>query len=309
MVMRTAIVISSVSRPDTLHETVAALTKQTSSPISITLSLCDSHSVLEETTRLPLVRLVRGSKGLTAQRNNGLRELPAAEYILFLDDDVELASNYLESMEGLFDRESDILLASGGVCAADGPRLGRSVTREEAVAGVLQHRCDDKVVASDGAYGCNMFVRRSVLEIERFDERLPLVGWLEDYDFSVRCSRRGRVVWNLATCVAHLGVQRAQRERGFPVGYAQIANSYYLWRKGVIPSLRNLLSSFWLPALRVSLQGTLHGTPPWNETFDYKGRLGGNAQGLLDAARCKLKPERILDFAQQRSKVTEIAAR
>jgi hypothetical protein len=144
-----------------------------------------------------------------------------------------------------------------------------------------------------------MFVRRSVLESERFDELLPLVGWLEDYDFSVRCSRRGRVVWNLATCVAHLGVQRAQRERGFPVGYAQIANSHYLWRKGVIPSLRKLLGAFWLPALRVSLQGTLHGKPPWNETFDYKGRLRGNAQALLDAARFRLKPERILDFAQQ----------
>jgi GT2 family glycosyltransferase len=301
--MTTAIVVSSVNRPGVLHETISAIARQTISPNAIILSLCDAHSVLDETARLPLVHVVQGTRGLTKQRNAGFRALPpATKYVLFLDDDVELAPNYLASMESLFDQHADIVLASGGVCAADGPRLGRAVTREEAIAGVLQHRCEDKAVPSEGAYGCNMFVRRSVLESEGFDERLPLEGWLEDYDFSVRCARRGRVVWNLATCVAHLGVQRGQRERGFPVGYAQIANSHYLWRKGVIPSLRNLLRTFWLPAMRVSLQGTVHGKPPWNKIFDYKGRLRGNTCALLDAARFRLRPERILDFSQQRDK-------
>jgi glycosyltransferase involved in cell wall biosynthesis len=300
--MKTAIVISSLSRPHTLHETVEALARQTISPCAIVVSLCDAQSVLEETARLSLVCVTYGAKGLTKQRNNALQELPAdAEYVLFLDDDVELAANYLETMEGVFGAQPDIVLASGAVCWADGPRLGRAVTRVEAVASVAQHRCENKIVESDGAYGCNMFVRRSMLQHERFDERLPLGSWLEDYDFSVRCGRHGRVVWNHGTCVAHLGVQRAKRERGFPVGYAQIANSYYLWQKGVIPSLTRLLGAFWLPALRVSLQGTLHGKPPWNERFDYKGRLRGNVRALFDAARFRLKPERILDFAEQRA--------
>jgi Glycosyl transferase family 2 len=302
--MKTAIIVSSLGRPHTLHETVAALTRQTTSPCAIVVSLCDAKSMLEETARLPLVCVTYGAKGLTKQRNKAVTELPAeAEYVLFLDDDVEPAANYLESMEGLFGAQPDITLASGSVCWADGPRLGRAVTRGEAVAAVAQHRCENKIVESNGAYGCNMFVRRCVLEGERFDERLPLESWLEDYDFSVRCARHGRVVWNHGTCVAHLGVQRAQRERGFPVGYAQIANSHYLWRKGVIPSLARLLGGFWLPALRVSLQGTVHGKPPWNERFDYKGRLRGNVRALFDAACFRLKPERILDFAEQRTAV------
>jgi GT2 family glycosyltransferase len=300
--MKTAIVISSLGRPHTLHETVEALARQTISPCVIVVSLCDAQSVLEETARLPLVCLTYGAKGLTKQRNHALPELSGdSEYVLFLDDDVELATNYLESMEGLFGAQPEIALASGAVCWADGPRLGRAVTRGEAVAAVAQHRCDNKIVESDGAYGCNMFVRRSLLQRERFDERLPLESWLEDYDFSVRCARHGRVVWNHATCVAHLGVQRGTRERGFPVGYAQIANSHYLWRKGVIPSWTRLLGAFWLPALRVSLQGTLHGKSPWKERFDYKGRLRGNVRALFDAARFRLKPERILDFAEQRA--------
>ena len=300
--MKTAIILSSLGRPHALHETVAALARQTISPCAIVVSLCDAESMLEETSQLPLIRVTYGAKGLTKQRNSALQELPAqGEYVLFLDDDVELASNYLESMEELFGTQPEIVLASGAVCWADGPRLGRGVSRGEAVAGVAQHRLENKVVESNGAYGCNMFVRRSVLQRERFDERLPLGSWLEDYDFSVRCKRHGRVVWNHRTCVAHLGVQRATRERGFPVGYSQIANSHYLWRKGVIPSLPRLLGAFWLPALRVSLQGTVHGKPPWNERFDYKGRLRGNLRAFFDAARFRLTPERVLDIAEQRA--------
>jgi GT2 family glycosyltransferase len=294
--MKTAIVISSLNRPQILHETVLALNRQTISPTAIILSLCDSASLLGETTQLPLVRLVQGPKGLTNQRNSGLRALPSeTDCVLFLDDDIELAPNYLESMERLLDCRSDIVVASGA-CAVDGLRLGRALTREEAIAGVLKHRCENKTAAAEGAYGCNMFVRRSVLDTVRFDERLPLDSWLEDYDFSVRCKPHGLVVWNLDTSVAHLGAQRTARERGFLVGYSQIANSYYLWQKGVIPSFRKLLGTYWLPALRVSLRGTLRGKPPWSAVLDYKGRIRGNAQALTDAALLKLKPERILDF-------------
>jgi GT2 family glycosyltransferase len=296
MVMRTAIVISSVNRPDILHDTVAALTKQKSSPISIILSLCDSHSVLDETARLPLVRVVHGSRGLTTQRNTGFRDLPpAAKYVLFLDDDIELAPNYLESMEQLLDRKLTIAVASG-VSAKDGLRLARALTRDEAVSAVLNHRCDSRTETAEGAYGCNMFVRRSVLDTIRFDERLPLDSWLEDYDFSVRCRGSGEVVWNLETCVAHIGAQRVARERGILVGYSQIANPYYLWQKGVIPSFGKLLGKFWLPALRVTIRGMVHGKPPWNAVLDYRGRMYGNARALADAGCFRLRPERILDL-------------
>lgn len=270
--------------------------RQTISPIMAVLSLCDTNSVREETLNLPLVRVVQGGKGLTRQRNNGLRALPREiEYILFMDDDIELAPNYLESMERLFDQTPNVVLASG-VSAKDGLREARALSREEAVTAVQQHRCENRIETAEGAYGCNMFVRRSLLDTMRFDERLPLDGWLEDYDFSARCRLKGDVLWNFGTCVAHLGAQRLRRERGFPVGYSQIANSFYLWEKGVIPSFFKLLKTFWLPALRVSLQGTLHGRPPWNALFDYKGRMRGNVRALVDAGCFRLRPERILDF-------------
>jgi GT2 family glycosyltransferase len=303
--VKTCVVISSWNRPQVLHETVLSLQKQTLAPHAVVLSLCDGASLLPETEKLPLVRVVQGSQGLTRQRNQGARVAPlGTEYLLFLDDDTELAPNYLESMERLLDQRSEIAVASG-VCAADGLRLARALTRSEAATAATEHRCENQIETAEGAYGCNMFVRRSILDIVLFDEGLPLEGWLEDYDFSVRCRKYGLVVWNHGTCVAHLGIQRMVRERGLPVGYSQIANSYYLWRKQTIPSFRILLAKFWLPALRVSLQGTLLGRAPWNVIFDYKGRLRGNAFALADAVRLRLAPDRILGLIEHPSGPSE----
>ena len=298
--MKTAVVISSVGRPKILHETVVSLGKQTNLPITIVLSICDSASVSSETAELPLIRIVRGAKGLTKQRNLGLSVVPAeAEYVLFLDDDIELSPNYIESMQRLFHRSPDVVMASG-IFAADGLLIGRTLTREEASAAVLKLRCEVKTEAAEGASGCNMFVRRSLLARVQFDERLPLNSWLEDYDFSVRSKPYGQVVWNHETCIAHIGARRVCRECGFLVGYTQLANPHYLWRKGTIPSFGKLLMRFWLPALRVSFQGAVHGKPPWNTLLDYKGRVRGNARALADAVMFKLEPERILDFVELR---------
>jgi GT2 family glycosyltransferase len=299
--MKTAVVISSVNRPEVLHETVLAVCRQTVSPITIILSLCDVCSVLPETSRLPGIKIIQGQAGLTRQRNAGLGAVPStAEYVLFLDDDTELAPNYLESMERLFDGRSE-LAASSGVFAMDGLRIARPLTRAEAMAAITKRPFEQRTEPAEGLTGCNIFVRRTVAESVKFDERLPLSGWLEDFDFSVRCRPHGMVVWNFETCVAHLGVQRASRERGFMVGYAQVANSYYLCQKGVIPSFSSLLGTYWLPMFRQNCSGVLrcalHRNSAWNLVFDHPGRMVGSARALLDAALRRLTPERLLDFA------------
>ena len=298
--MKTAVVVSSVNRPQVLHETVLALSRQTIPPLSIIVSLCDTCSLLPETSCLPGVKIVQGQPGLTRQRNAGLSAVPSgAEYVLFLDDDTELAPNYLESMERLFDGRDDLAVASA-VFAMDGLRIGRPLSREEAIAAVNRQPCGYRTEPAEGITGCNIFVRRPVAESVRFDERLPLSGWLEDFDFSVRSRAHGSVVWNFETCAAHLGIQRASRERGFLVGYAQVANSYYLCQKGIIPSFSNLLGTYWLPMFRQNLhcllRCALYRNSPWNLVFDPPGRMAGSTRALLDAALRRLRPERLLDF-------------
>ena len=298
--MKTAVILCSINRPQVLHDTVVSLGKQTVPPIAVILSLCDTSSALRQTLDAPSVRTVYGQLGLTKQRNTALSALAAsAEYVLFMDDDAELAPNYLASMEHLFDRRKEVVIASG-ILAMDGLRLGRPLTRQEAVATVEKYPSKQKTESCEAAPGCNIFVRRATVESERFDERLPLSGWLEDYDFSVRCRQHGAIVWNFGTCVAHLGVRRGTREHGFLVGYAQVANSYYLWQKGTIPSYLKLVTAFWLPTLRIGfhgvLSGTIHKNSPRNMVFDHSGRIFGNIRALLDAALLRLGPERLLDF-------------
>jgi GT2 family glycosyltransferase len=298
--MKTAVIVCSVGRAHMLHETVMSLGRQTVSPIAIVLSVCERASVLPETVCLPRVTIVEGPRGLTTQRNTGLNATPsAADYVLFLDDDAELAPNYLASMEKLLDSRTDIATASSHL-VIDGLQAGYLLTREEAIAAIARYRSESGIEAGEGISGSNIFVRRSIAEQVRFDKRLPLSGWLEDYDFSIRSRAHGLVVWNLETCVAHLGMQRAGRERGFLVGYAHIANSYYLWQKGVIPSFGKLLGTFWLPAFGRTFQGLLRRwfsrNPVWRRRFDHPGRLRGNTQALFDAARHRLRPERLLDF-------------
>ena len=216
--MKTAVVVSSVNRPQVLHETVLALRRQTIPPLSIIVSLCDTCSVLPETSRLSSVKIVQGEQGLTRQRNAGLSAVPSgAEYVLFLDDDTELAPNYLESMERLFDGRGDLAVASA-VFAMDGLRIGRPLSREEAIAAVNRQPCGCRTEPAEGITGCNIFVRRPVAESVRFDERLPLSGWLEDFDFSVRSRAHGRVVWNFETCAAHLGIQTGEPGTRVPCG-------------------------------------------------------------------------------------------
>src|SRR3546814_15339565 len=70
-----------------------------------------------------------------------------------------------------------------------------------------------------------------------FDENLPFYGWLEDVDFSRRLASQGRIVrWNLCRGV-HMGVKRG-RSPGKRLGYSQIANPVYMWRKGTLTASR-----------------------------------------------------------------------
>jgi len=109
--MRTVIVICSADRPQTLHETVAALVRQTIAPAAILLSLCDQQSLLDETARLPLVRVIYGLRGLTKQRNTSLSELPAETPVLravWPEDDPDWVQGDVRDLLARFGLTGDI---------------------------------------------------------------------------------------------------------------------------------------------------------------------------------------------------------
>ena len=289
--METTVVICSAGRPVILHETVLGLLKQTVQPASIILSLCAENSALSETQGLPLVRCILGPKGLASQRNTAI-PFVRTRYTLFLDDDVELASDYIEQMERLFAADPTIVGASGGV-AADGAPARVPIDRRVAARAIREYTGSRDCVPFKDVYGCNMFVRSDVLQVERFDERLPLYGWLEDLDFSLRLKKHGRIVRHRGALVAHLAT-RSGRTSDLRYGYTKIANPWYLWRKKVLSSLPEVIVRYWVKTTLANLlRAFLSNGPPG---VDYRKRLIGNLMAYRDLTLFRLDPQNILNI-------------
>jgi GT2 family glycosyltransferase len=267
--------------------------KQKVKPDSIVVSLCDETSALSQTKGLRGVRCVFGPQGSSAQRNTAI-PLARTPYVLFLDDDVELAPEYIAEMESAFDRDPSIAAAIGKV-VADGATSGKGIDRDEALKAVQQQTGSRtcSTIGTDDYYGCNMFVRGDVLRREQFDERLVLYAWLEDRDFLWRCAKHGKIVRNEAALVAHLGT-RTGRTSDVRYGYTKIANPYYLWKKSGICSLTAVIVRYWMKTTFANLiRAIVSGQP---QRGDYRKRLRGNFLAYRDALRFRLHPENVLNI-------------
>ena len=112
--MNTTVVICSVHRPEILSETVDSLVRRQSvPPREIIISVVNQDHVAEKTRAYSTVRVVTSGRQGTCVQRNVAAKLVRTPYTLFLDDDVELASNYIESMEHLLYEDEDVVAATG----------------------------------------------------------------------------------------------------------------------------------------------------------------------------------------------------
>jgi GT2 family glycosyltransferase len=292
--LKTTVVICSANRPDVLAETIdSVLRGQSVPPLEIIISVFNRTHVTEETRARQGVRVVlSGIQGTCAQRNAAARVV-RTPYTLFLDDDVELAANFIESMERLLD-ESEDAVAATGFLVIDGARgdggLDRSAARSYATNYVREH------ANYDHGEGQNIFVRSQVFEKVLFDENLPLYGWLEDLDFATNILRFGRIVMNTETCWAHLGAPNG-RTTGLRFGYSQVVNPLYLWRKNGKPGLTRVIFGHWLRYLAYNYRRELTKHP--TDRSDRSGRFTGNMIALRHVLVGKVDPTYILQVSRQ----------
>jgi GT2 family glycosyltransferase len=290
--MRLVVVIASFGRRATLSRTLAHLSRQKRLPDLVLVSAPDeSHVDLGTPCAYP-VSYVFGSKGSCAQRNLALDhpECSNAGIAVFFDDDFVPADDYLEKVEAALAQRPDWGGLSGSLLA-DGVK-GPGLSFEDAMVLLDRAPAADRSglsgqVAWPGAYGCNMAFRGADIGAHRFDEALPLYGWLEDTDFSRRVAD-GRLIMRLdGLAGVHLGV-KGGRTSGVRFGYSQIANPIYLTRKGtgtltwaVCMVARNLLANF--------------ARSLWPEPhIDRVGRLKGNVIGLAHALTGRIDPRNIV---------------
>src|ERR1019366_7279502 len=285
-----AIGIATAGRRGILTEALRELSRQTLLPdIVFVCPAAETDCDAAEAANLPYPLIViKGRRGLPAQRNAILDVARDFTILVFFDDDFFAFPSYLAEVELCFAAEPTVVAMSGHVIAdgIGGPGLSVAAARA-ALAAFEQPAVDQPLMDQYNAYGCNMALRLAPVHGHglRFDENLPLYGWLEDVDFCRRLSSYGRIVRNERTVGVHLGSKRG-RTSGVHFGYSQIANPIYLWRKGTLridvalgQMSRNLLANL-ANAIRAE---------PW---IDRRGRVLGNALGLFDLFLGRLHPRR-----------------
>jgi GT2 family glycosyltransferase len=289
--LRIAIGIATRGRPEILLEILRELDLQSRPADRIIVSHV-AETDISGAVGLPRVEFVTGAAGLPRQRNAILDAIDDCDIVLMIDDDFLPERHYVATTLAIFAAATNVVVTTGRVLAdgARGPGLGMAAARD------ILARASGDVPQSDveptfSGYGCNMALRLDVIRAHalRFDERLPLYGWYEDIDFCRRLGRHGRIVQVVAARGVHLGV-KGGRTSGRRLGYSQVINPLYLWRKGTYPlghALRSVGRHLLINGAR-SL---------WPEAWvDRRGRLIGNSLALVDILRGRARPERILDL-------------
>jgi polysaccharide biosynthesis transport protein len=290
--LRITIAIASAGRRDILAAVLPYIARQTRLPDEIVIGVPFEDDVDRDSIKtLPCpARVILSRRGLCVQRNAILDALDRTAIVFFLDDDFIMAPDYLEEAERVLLQHPDIVLLTGTVIAdgitGPGLPLDDALRLTEQISESESESPNFREVYN--GYGCNMAIRMSAVRDGniRFDENLPLYGWLEDVDFSRRLARHGRLVRSRRAAGVHLGT-KSGRISGVRFGYSQIANPVYLLRKrtmslrhATVQIGRNLAANIvrvWAPE-------------PW---VDRRGRLRGNLKACTDLFRGRLAPRNI----------------
>ncbi len=293
---RVLLAIATAGRGKQMPLTMARLATLDPQPAQVIVVPASPEDFAMEAADLPFTVTVIPSrkKGLTAQRNvvldalaNG--EVSPADILLFIDDDFYPCRDYIGALVDAF-AKNPAAVAFSGLPIVDGA-TGPGVTHDEALLALERPDAQQPVEQTEptyGAYGCNMSFRVEAIQKSgaRFDESLPLYGWLEDVDFSRQVSAQGAILRSSTLRGVHLGT-KAGRVSGRRLGYSQIANPAYCVRKGTLSRrfaakqiLRNVLKNF----------ARVLAPEAW---VDRPGRVSGNLRALVDWARGEMHPLKV----------------
>jgi GT2 family glycosyltransferase len=287
-------IIPTASRPTELTDTIHSLLAQSTPPQKIIAVASESANVEPWIRENPRITLIFDAGSSAHKRNLALSHVKG-KYVFFLDDDIELHPAYLSEAIALLDDFPAIvgfsgkLLKDGNVTRAEAKELIRSWHHQEHWRGRL--RVENR---STQFHGSNLFIRRSVLARESFDERLPEYSLGEDYDLWVRVKRYG-LTGRYDRCIAvHLraaGGRLSARRKA----YSHIANHWHFLRKGI-----STLPYPWAYARFVALCIRL----PLLSLIEMRGgksreELQGYSQAIYDILRGRSCPSRISTIRNQ----------
>jgi GT2 family glycosyltransferase len=193
--MTIAVVIASKNRPQNIRAALASIEAQGYAPSEvIVVDQSDTKYALEEYADVRHI-YDPALSGLTAARNRGISELHS-DCVLFIDDDVALRPDTLSALESAFASYPD---AVGFQCDDleqhdEGRLTGLLNAAFELGFFSRSRQRRGNVIETTWLGGFAMAYRSSVFAFERFDEHLTGYSFGEDWDFSKRAARHGRLL-------------------------------------------------------------------------------------------------------------------
>ena len=288
-----AVVLASAGRPELLGDALAMVAAQQGVEFSTVVSVPDESSLPVDRALLEEVTVVTGTRGLAAQPNAGIAALPPGTQVaVFFDDDSVARYDWLSRAVAFLAAHTDIVAMTGRVVLDGAVRGEISVERTTRALAESSEAPPGGQWSADHEelYGCNFAIRLDLIGNERFDERLPLYSWLEDHDMARRLLRIGPLAKVDDCVIVHRAASSGGRENHTRLGYSQVMNPLYLWRKGsftFIYAVRHL-------GRRVAKNAALSVLGP--ERSRRRERLRGNLMAARDASVRRFTPERILEL-------------
>ena len=231
---------------------------------------CTERAILALNLAIPLTyfRVEAEHRGLTKQRNYGIQRVaPDTDIIAFLDDDLVLEPDYFENILDTYKKKPDAIGVGGidvkenrWVRAQDGveyppsryyllddwvleeparyrlrKKLGLMADLPPGKIPLFSHGRssfppNETIYEVDHFMGGIASYRREIFDKIKFSEYFQGYGLYEDFDFTVRVSRLGKIYVNTAARVWHYH-EPAGRPDKFRYGKMVVRNGWYVWRQ------------------------------------------------------------------------------
>ena len=172
-------------------------------------------TIQESIARYKNVKIIKSKPGLVNARNAALKNVHA-DYITFLDDDVEIPADFLQKLNKVFDLHPQIVGISPLISHPDNvakikspPFLSGKISKwGSSYWFPLNYRSKKRIMESMWLPGCCMSYRAKAIKGLNFNSSLqngPTGGYSlgEDVDFSMKVLKVGKLVCDLETVIQH----------------------------------------------------------------------------------------------------------
>ncbi len=214
--MRVSIIIAAHGRPDSLRRLLQSIARQIHpGRHEIIVAENGTPAPLDLSGVAPALTHIHDPRPGKCRGQNQAAGQASGECLAFLDDDVVVASDYLQELERFFDEQAFAAM-KGRILPAENPALRVGPRAVYLDLPLVDH--GEQVVEVRGVVGANMAFRAGALKAAGlFDERLGpgAAGHEEETEISARLRRAGfRVGYAPRVVVYHeVDPARANRER------------------------------------------------------------------------------------------------